>query len=305
MSKIRLLALVLAATFTGTALAQPVIEPGFLHVFRRSGGVGEECFQAFLTASGEMRIDVTSVDPDGADARLDFFSGEARLRHATATSLAVDVHSAGDAEVCVRVQDPRRVLPEYKLRVAFTAVAESKDGDPAEEEIDPDPKDGDPAEEEIDPDPVVLLPDDNACRFPRSDDHGDVRSCATPLEIGTPLRGTSIHGELANCWGDDEDTFVFVVGPAERPTVAVTVEAEKPVPGVAWFGEILDANGNRLAFDAGDSDAGVRLVKTLTGPSVYYVRVHGGVQRTSGAYRLTLIEIDRHCPLGRNEGGSD
>lgn len=282
MSKMRLLALVLAATFTGTAFGEPLIEPGFLHVFRRPGGVGEECFQAFLTMSGEIRLDVTSVDPDGADARLDFFSDEARLRHATATSLAVDIHNAGDAEVCVRVQDPRRALPEYKLRVAFNAVAESKDGDPAEEEIDPNP--------------IVYLPEDSACRFANSDDHGDVRSCATPLEIGTPLRRISAQGELANGWGDDEDTFVFVVGPAERPTVAITVEAKKPAPGAtrieaAWFGEILDADGNRLASDA--SETGFRLVKTLTGPSVYYIRVHGGVQRTSGSYRLILTEIDR------------
>lgn len=285
MFKMQLFALVLAATFAGMAFGESMIEPGFRHVFRRPGGVGEECFQAFLTASGEMRLDVTSVDPNSAEVRLDFFSDavfKGRLRHATATSLAVDVHSAGDAEVCVRVQDPRRVLPEYKLRVAFTALANSKDGDPAEEEIDPDP--------------IVFPPDDNACHFANADDHGDVRSCATPLEIGTPLRVTSVHGELTNGWGDDEDTFVFVVGPAERPTVAVTVEARKPAPGetrigAAWFGEILDADGNRLAFDA--SDTGFRLVKTLTGPAVYYIRVHGGVRGRSGAYLLTLAEIDR------------
>jgi hypothetical protein len=164
MSKIRLFALILAATFTAAAFAEPVIEPGFLHVFRRPGGVGEECFQAFRTASG------------------------------------------------------------------------------------------DPAEEEIDPDPVVLLPDDNACRFASSDDHGDVRSCATPLEIGTPLRGTSVHGELANGWGDDEDTFVFVVGPAEWLSQCRCGVGERSASAVGdgpWETEIFRSSLPRRTGDDG------------------------------------------------------
>ncbi len=287
MPKLRSLALVFVWIFAiQPVFGASVIEPDFHRVLRRSGGAPKECFPAYLTAAGTLYLDATVHDPDASALRIDF-SGEGRLLNATAASLTVEIPAAGNIEVCASAEDPRRLLADYQLHVVFTSAVEFKDGDPMEEEIDPDPfvfvelKDGDPMEEEIDPDPLRFVREDDGCAD--DDDHGNVRGCATPLDLDA-----EVHAELLNEHLDDEDTFAVFVGERERPAVEITIDARMP----GFVGEIYDVFGHRLAFGVDDGD-GARLVKTLTGPAIYFVRVHGGVDRVSGGYRLTLKEVKR------------
>ncbi|MCP4644057.1 MAG: hypothetical protein GY851_26680 [bacterium] len=267
MPKLRSLALVFAWIFAiQPAFGAPVIEPGFHRVLRRPGGVPEECFPAYLAAVGTLYLDATLHDPDAPALRLDF-NGEGRLLDATASSLTVEIPAAGNVEVCASADDPRRLLADYKLHVVFTNAVEVKDGDPMEEEIDPDP--------------LRFVPEHDGCAT--DDDHGNVRGCATPLDLDA-----EVHAELLNQHFDDEDTFAVFVGEGERPAVEITIDAGMP----GLVGEIYDVYGHRLAFAIDDGD-GVRMVKTLVGTAIYYVRVHGGVDRVSGGYRLTLKEVKR------------
>ncbi len=71
------------------------------------------------------------------------------------------VHSPGEVFVAVRAQDPAAALGPYKVIARIRGWPENL-GDPAEDEVDPDPfagpwpdKLGDPAEDEVDPDPFA------------------------------------------------------------------------------------------------------------------------------------------------------
>ncbi len=105
------------------------------------------------------------------------------------------------------------------------------------------------------------------------DDHGDSLACATPIRC-------SVHGELANGWGDDVDVFRFRVDGWQTVEIATCSD-------FTTRGELFDAAGQSL--DATGGDDGFRMVRTL-GPGTYFVRVAG---ESAGFYGLEIRALDR------------
>jgi hypothetical protein len=260
-------------------------------VFPTYVAAGERtCIDLTLASPGTLLVEALAAMSSPAEPRLDVYADEPGeslhwpLRQAAGG--VVEVVAAGNYRVCVQAQDSERELGSVRITTGFAASALLKDGDPTEDEPDPDPllsdpgcraasfsKDGDPTEDEPDPDPLTSAPGSDAkiCRQLARDDHSDVLTCASLLRPGASTRA-----ELSDGWNEDYDVFFFILNELRTVRVATT--------GAATFGVLLDGQGQRLRADTGDED--LRLVKTL-GPGLYYVRVTGG----EGAYELSLTVL--------------
>jgi len=264
-------------------LVSSTVSAEVLHSYPTAGE--PSCFEIYVPAAGALLVEAT--DPGSSvDLRLDFHGrlcGDEPCEDAHAwrwlerhaAGGVVEVQEAGIHRLCAGAQDAELPLYEVKLLSGFAPAWIAKDGNPNEEEPDPDPtplKDGNPNEEEPDPDPLSIESGrfGEICRRMAEDDHGDVMACASRMELGDTVRA-----ELGDGWNDDDDVFSFVLD--ELRTVHLTVE------GTATEAFLLDRWGDRLRSDDTASGEGLRLVKTLV-PGLYYVRLRGG----AGAYELAL-----------------
>lgn len=246
---------------------------------------GPSCFEIYVPSAGSLLVEASDA-LSSVELRLDFAGrlcdGEPcggapawRWLERHASGGVVEVREAGMHRICASAQDAELPVYEVKLLSGFAPGWIAKDGNPEEEEPDPDPtpfKDGNPEEEEPDPDPFSAEPRrfGEICRRMAEDDHGDVMACASRLELGETVRA-----ELGDGREEDDDVFSFVLD--ELRTVQVTVE------GAAAEGFLLDRWGRRLEADEAVSDGRLRLVKTLV-PGRYYVRLRGG----AGAYEMAF-----------------
>ncbi len=197
--------------------------------------------------------------------------------------------------------DPDPLRDGNQARTAFVAyTSQTTQGDVGEDEdeieADPDPlRDGNQArtafvpytsqttqgdvgededEIEADPDPLRgVVPSASGpissklhrlCRRGDLDDHGDVSTCATFLNTGQ-----LISGELRNGWGDDVDTFAFVV---PGSPVSSHSQVEFNLYGdVDLVGGLYDQQGQRLDWIA-LAEHGVRFTRRLE-PGLYFVQL--------------------------------
>ena len=95
---------------------------------------------------------------------------------------------------------------------------------------------------------------------PPADDHGDARSDATDLALGS-----SVQGQIEE--GDDDDYFRVQVTEAGTLTVYTTGNLDT-------VGELQASNGSSLASDDDGGDGGNFRIAHDVGPGTYYVRVN-------------------------------
>ena len=275
-----------------------------------------ECFTTDVPAAGTLMLEVGVPADSVSEPRIDFLgrrcdgakngdgakSGEPfEYWSRIANSLLVDVHEPGRYVVCVAAQDPRRSLGEFRLASGFAPADLTKEHTD-EHQVEPDPFAGCSGsarggsrtafalkehtdEHQVEPDPFAATPGPSSCelqkmcRRNRTDDHGDVSWCATPVQPGQ-----DVTAEIRNDWGDDSDYFTFVV----EELASVSIETTQ---GSDTFGTLYDRNGYRLSTGGGDGlRQGFRMVKTLS-PGRYFVRVEGQ-GGAEGAYGLEVEILD-------------
>ncbi len=131
-----------------------------------------------------------------------------------------------------------------------------------------------------DPSRSLLSKLDQLCRQGEVDDHGDSFTCATFLRPGR-----AVTGEIGNGWGDDVDTFHFILGALpEADLWTVTIETFGDVDTV---GGLYDRSSQRLdAADHSGRGDNFRIVRSLS-PGAYYVRVEGR-EGAEGPYALSV-----------------
>ncbi len=121
---------------------------------------------------------------------------------------------------------------------------------------------------------------DRLCRRGEVDDHGDSFTCATFL-----MPGRAVSGELGNGWGDDVDTFHFVLGGS--PGADLRTVVIETAGGIDTAGGLYDQAGQRLDVnDDGGRGDNFRIVRSLR-PGAYYVRV-AGRHAAEGPYTLRV-----------------
>ncbi len=250
-------------------------------VVRNAGA--QECYAVEAFSPGLLAIELSPTGHGGVETRLGDFAplcGSPDVKHASFDTLErlanrqlLAVRTPGTYRFCVSAQDPEEPPESSKLIALFLAAWATKDGDPREEEPDPDLMVQDPIAT------AVYERFRGACGALAADDHGDTFLCATPLELGGEVKG-----EIWNVWGDDEDLFVFQLD--ELTTVRVEATADG-----AAFGGLYDRYGHRLHVRTRNDDAGWRLVTTLA-PGPYSLRLTGK-DGLGGGYRLSVETVDR------------
>ena len=286
---------------------------------RPGPALGRSCYETLLPNPGRLAIEVAVpshalVEPEvrSDETCADFDAARvSELGRRSADHLLLAVASPGSYRFCIAAQDPLAVLGESVIRMAFAAATEdsakegnpeeeevdpnpNKEGNPEEEEVDPNPnKEGNPEEEEVDPNPSVWQPDgfvDTAgdARRPDTGWHATLCSATTSaapralLRCATSLAaGETVRGVLDNGWGDDRRVFSFIL---DRLT---TVELSGQIEGTDLT--LLDTRGERLRRVEGD--ATLRWVKTL-GAGRYHLRLDqavGGVV----PFELSLTTLDK------------
>ena len=134
-------------------------------------------------------------------------------------------------------------------------------------------------EDEIEVDGLVYPGNLELCRLGEVDDHGDSFNCATFMSVGE-----SVGGEIGNDWGDDADTFHFVLGGSDTDLWIVVIESagDFDTLGILYdhMGQRLDMNGDR------GRDGNFRITRALH-PGAYFVRVKGR-QGSEGPYSLRV-----------------
>ncbi|MCP3962359.1 MAG: hypothetical protein GY719_31335 [bacterium] len=213
-------------------------------------------------------------------------------------------------------------LGEYKLTNAFVGDRSLKNGDPDEDEPDPEPiafacglKNGDPDEDEPDPESIAF-----ACGLKNGDpdeDEPDPESIAFGLggdSLGTDLEpwDPRLRDVLAiMCRSGEVDDHGDTVACATRSNLGHAVVGEirndwgddldfftfrlnelrtVEIGTAGWtdtFGSLYDRSGHRLATDDDSGDGDNFRIATTLAPGWYFVRVEGQL-RDEGAYSLSV-----------------
>ncbi len=176
-----------------------------------------QCFDIYVPESGILLLEVTVPAATQAEPRLDFHgSADGLPRHQylerLPASLLLEIREAGTYRLGVRAQDPRLPLGEYRLQSGVAAVQfTTKEGDPEEDEPDPDPIVANPFEPSGIPSEL--------CARTQADDHGDSSWCASTLRFGQEV--TAVIGDEGS---DDDDFFSFIL--TDLQTVRIESEAD-------------------------------------------------------------------------------
>ncbi len=248
----------------------------------------------------------------------DFMDGDFRYLAPAATTLVAEIRIPRIYYFHVGSADPAQRLGSYKIHVGFltsfddesslalpsffkTADGSSSppvgDG-PGESMQNED--DEEPSEEwEIDLPPALAPPEDFLVSVPcpyhvlrsfessalwlndEDDDFPDGLLCATALRLGPSVE---IGGVLQNAWGDDADTFSFVL--SRLRTVVIETLGDTDTAG-----GLYNSLGQRLAADDdGGRGDNLRIVRNLP-RGRYFVRV-AGADAAEGPYRLKIVTLD-------------
>ncbi len=301
-----------------------------------SGAGGVDCFEAHVPP-GTLKLDVAVPGESAAEPRLVFrgqVGATTREREVnffyinrSATSTLLDIGASGTYSFCVATQDPLLRLAEYKLTSAFEVGRGLKNGDPDEDDPDPDSlafgcglKNGDPDEDDPDPDSLAFGgdlkngdpdeddPDPDSLSFRYG--AGPVDAELEPLDrrlsevLAKMCRSGEVddHGDTITCatalnpgravsgeiWNDwGDDQDFFAFRLPELQTVEIAT-----IGGTDTFGSLYDRFGHQLAVDDDEGAGGnFRIVKTLAA-GWYFARVEGH-DRSEGAYNITVDVLSR------------